>query len=818
MRAAAETDRQGRFSIDSLPPGEYALSVESELHPVFREDKLVVEQKRELDITLEDGLSMEARVVSSRGGKPVPNAEIRVEFSGSNRRMVRTDEKGRFEVRGFVDPEIEEIRISAAGYTRSYYEDIDSSKPQKEFMLEPAAALSGRVVDGSGKPVARARVGLALAVSASSDGEDFDFREAFREMARRSASGTTNVEGLFKITDVTGGELYNVTVDHPDYERLFVEGVEVDRGEEVDDLKLVVSSGARIEVHVWNADGAPLAQASVRLELYTPPAPEAASDGERRREGGRADWNPERMIERMNERERTANRRGSKRSGPGGRAVFAGMEPGLYRVSVEAREHQTSYFEVTAVDDRTVPLAAQLLAERFIAGRVLDLEGNPIRRARVRVTRESRDPLALRSEGGFRGRGDDRDRAEDRSEDDGSYRLGRLSPVPYSLRVSADGYRDLRLEGIKPDRQMDLRLEPLGAIAGQVFALETNMPIERFRVRVERDDEPDDAAESGGDAEDRGSEGRGSEGRGSEGRGSEDRGRGRGDRGRGGRGGRDGGRRGRSFDDPEGRFEMDELEPGRYKVEVSAEGFIGTSVRVEVRSGETTQGLMIALEAGSGVSGIVVKKGTGEPISGASIHLLAQRENVDASSEAGGREDRENSPRRRRDRGDTSRARRRSSLDEAKAAIAALGRGALKSGGQRVESDGTFQLREVPEGRYLLVVEHEEFVPLAREIEVIDGRYEEHELGLEIGERLEGRLKVDRRAGEGYEIVLESNEGLVRRARTDSDGRYSVAGLLPGSYSVRLLSDGATAGGTRTIQIDEGKRNQLNIDEETTDR
>jgi hypothetical protein len=86
------------------------------------------------------------------------------------------------------------------------------------------------------------------------------------------------------------------------------------------------------------------------------------------------------------------------------------------------------------------------------------------------------------------------------------------------------------------------------------------------------------------------------------------------------------GRRGesRSVDDPEGRFQIDGLSPGRYVLTASASGRPPVhSASVELRDGETVRGLRIELPLGGGMFGRVLDAASREPIAGARVALDA---------------------------------------------------------------------------------------------------------------------------------------------------------------------------------------------------
>ncbi|MEM7262962.1 MAG: carboxypeptidase regulatory-like domain-containing protein, partial [Planctomycetota bacterium] len=583
MQGVAETDDSGRFEIDSISSGEYAMSVESDRHQPFRNNTLTVEKEANVDVQLEDGATLSGQVVSSRDGKPVADAELRFEFGG-NRRVVKADEDGNYTIAGLVSAIADEVRVAAPGFTRTYYNDVEIDEESRDFEVDPAAEISGVVVDSGGNPIARASVSLSPAVDINQDGQSIEdvlgsdegrrdfFRNTMRSTMRELDRATTDVDGRFSFTEVVGGKSFHLSVEHPDFERGEQNDVSVDSGELVDDVKLVMKQGARIEVVVLGS-GKPVAEARVYVELQDAREDDGGEDrGERGRDRG-ADI--QQWVERMTRGDRSANRRRSKETGPDGQASFSGMLPGVYRVRVSESGYQYAYREATVSKEGTVRVNVSLLKELTIEGKVLDPMGEPIEGARITATREQSDPLAIaspdgrgRGRGGFdfgRGGGRSTESSDDRSEDDGSFRLTRLARSTYTIRVEEEGYMDARLEGVPVDRPLTVTLQPLGQISGIVVGLETGAPLASFRLRAQASESAPEAEEG----EERGGRGRGGRGRG------DFRSRMRG--------------RWRTFESPEGAFKVDNLDPGTYTVEAMADGFTGASVTVEVGPGQAVE-------------------------------------------------------------------------------------------------------------------------------------------------------------------------------------------------------------------------------------
>lgn len=777
LQDGTETDAEGRFAFDTLPKGTYSLSVESGEHPVYRLDELVLEKNEKLDIALEEGLTLRGKVTSSRNGTPIEGASLQFTLSRWNQRSAKSTEYGEYELDGFLASVIEEVRISAPGHSTTYFRQLEVGAGEQNFELAPAAEIGGQVVNARGEPVVRARVSLSPAIDV--DPADltggFDFRDMFRQTARQRRQESTDVDGRFRFTDLNGGQVFHITVEHPEYLRLEAEDVGVEGGQIVDDLRLVMKMGARIDVLVQKPSGNPLPGARVDVSRLLTAAEreeterrraerEANSEGNsdaRREEGIR------RMVERISRGDREVTRRRSRNAGPDGKAVFAGMTAGPYLVHVEARGYQHFYAQSPARDEEITLVVASLLPENVITGRVLSsLTGEPVSGAEVTGYRETPDrtqaAAVSRSEQENRWR-TRQESSGTRSSADGSFRLGGLAASTYTLRVRARGFVESRQERVQVNRDVDLAIDPLGGLAGWVRALETGLPITAFRLRL-REKETSAADETAqGDPREFG-QGRG--------RGGFDRGR--------------FGDRWRSFEDAEGAFLVDNLQPGAYDLEVVAEGFTGSRSTVKIQSGATTEGIVVSLEEGLSVSGTVMGKGTSTPLAGAAVYLLPLvTEQAVGDEEA--RRDRGPGGRRGMDRqrrgGD--RSRQPSPEEEAKLAFAALERTGARSQGQTTTADGAFKIPEVPEGRYELVVDHESYVPLRRIVDVTNLALTDYLLQMDPGENLSGTVTLEgHESGGGCTVIVQTADGYSKRTETDAKGRYRLTGLVPGQYTL----------------------------------
>jgi protocatechuate 3,4-dioxygenase beta subunit len=178
--------------------------------------------------------------------------------------------------------------ISGIYRTRLY---VGKAREDIELVLEPTASVSGVVKDADGQPIERARVELY------SDKSNRTVRWA-REYS--SETGEFEVDGL-----IPGP--YRVTITHGDYSR-GRESITLTEGAH-SELAFELERRSRITVVVYDESGNALSFANV-------------------------------SAERVDDETLTRSRGPSARTDHYGRAMIQGLEPGVWRVSAYARNHE----------------------------------------------------------------------------------------------------------------------------------------------------------------------------------------------------------------------------------------------------------------------------------------------------------------------------------------------------------------------------------------------------------------------------------------------------------------------------------------------
>jgi len=211
-----------------------------------------------------------------------------------------------------------------------------------------------------------------------------------------------------------------------------------------------------------------------------------------------------------------------------------------------------------------------------------------------------------------------------------------------------------------------------------------------------------------------------------------------------------------------------DVEPGRYRAEVSAKGYVARTSFV-VAAGEAAGAVVsVRLFPGGTLRGAVVDS-RGRPVADAEWCLTL--------------------------------------VDRGRLPAEALGDALFTDGRHCATSDarGNVASAVLPLGRYELSIEAADRVPIRASLD-LDRDRDGARWTLRTGGRVTGRvLQPDDRPVVGAVVRLSHRElGLAREGATDDEGAFVVAGLAPGAWSLRVEPPSAGAIRRDGVDVDEG--------------
>ncbi|MCI0585683.1 MAG: carboxypeptidase regulatory-like domain-containing protein [Planctomycetes bacterium] len=403
-----------------------------------------------------------------------------------------------------------------------------------------------------------------------------------------------------------------------------------------------------------------------------------------------------------------------------GRYRLGGLPEGKVRVLASAdgwREGRSE--EVDARPGATVErVDVRLLSGRAIAGRIYSRDGKPLAGAQVFAVPDEGSGPARRSFSVWR-------RDGVRTDASGRYELSGLAEGTYRVEAEAEGFAHGSLPAVSVgNSSADLTLDPLSRLSGRVVDGVTGKPIPSFKARAVRESFPGARFLSG--AED-------TDGK------------------------------------PDGSFEIADLEPGSYKVEVRADSFApATAGPFAVSAGASSDAGSIAVFAGSVLRVKVVEAGNRTPIQGAEVSVSPVEKDAPLAL-----------PMRRLEHN-----------------IRVAGGGVIVGGGetesQKTGADGIAEIPGLAEGSYLVEVKAKDRATVRKETFIAAATPTDLEASLAAGGTVKGA--VTRASGEPYpgaRVFLASalDPDVEEQATSDADGNYQFEHVAAGEWRVGLSED-----------------------------
>lgn len=422
LSSTVRTNAQGEFLIDTLPTPPWRLEVRP--GGSLRDTMIDVgEDRRDLKIELESGHSLAGSVLDARTREPIAGADV---SAPSSSRRTSTDGAGEFKLTG-LEEGAPRIEVRASGYATARFDpDADGGVV---VTLSRAGRLGGVVVDTRMNGVPNVEIEL------------LQWEPDATALGHRTiAEARSDPDGAFELElgDVREGPRYSLRVRHADFPIFELHTLDLHSpvaGHE--DLVIELAAAGSIAGSIRDEDRV-LVGVPVRL---------IAS-----REGGDAELHHVAF------------------SGADGRFRLQGVPPGTYSIRVDSASHApflTSRLVVHAGEETVADL--ELDAPKTISGRVVGPDGEP-----VRASIEAVDLKAPTIQRG---------RRSARTDQSGRFVLDALHHGPYRLRISAPRFAAAAREDVRaPTENIEVVLRPFGSMVGRVVDKETGDAVSRFRV------------------------------------------------------------------------------------------------------------------------------------------------------------------------------------------------------------------------------------------------------------------------------------------------------------------------------------------------
>ncbi len=270
----AVTDPRGRFEVPALPGDRVDLEARRQgFAPTIVPGVAIAPGPGSVDLgtlTLAPGVRIEGRVADA-AGRPLAGAGVWLTEADRlpSRALAETlrpqepaavsDEAGRFAIADLTRGRMVNVLLAREGYLPAWVARVEAPPARPlAVVLEPASGIRGRVEDESGEPVPGASVRLRPATPPPGT----------VGVERRRSENTMDVrsdrDGTFALAEVAPGQ---VTLEASAEGFLPLEPVEIQvplRGA-VEDVRLVLDRGATVSGQVTTTGGEPVAGVSLRI-------------------------------------------------------------------------------------------------------------------------------------------------------------------------------------------------------------------------------------------------------------------------------------------------------------------------------------------------------------------------------------------------------------------------------------------------------------------------------------------------------------------------------------------------------------------------
>lgn len=271
-RSEAKSNKEGEWEVQDIPAGTYTLLVEAPGFKTKREQRIDTGNMGVM-VELTPLPRVEGTVVDAASGQPLTRFKVRLRESVGpgnvplpvEESRAKQDKEGKFALFA-PKPGNYVVEGTAESYAGCFSDVFTITEGQTiegvTVKMTTGGVLRGRVVDSNGKPVAR-----AVVTSNDDDWTDDPFMQSLGEYYPTLATRRevrTDSDGAYEIKGLSPA-LYQVDVQHAEYTRNIVKGLQVTEGETTAVEDVVLARGATVRGTVYEPSGKPLAGSVVQL-------------------------------------------------------------------------------------------------------------------------------------------------------------------------------------------------------------------------------------------------------------------------------------------------------------------------------------------------------------------------------------------------------------------------------------------------------------------------------------------------------------------------------------------------------------------------
>ena len=344
------TERDGSFRFGGLQAGRVFVQVRP---PENREEWKRLDLRagavHQVEVDIAEGRTLTGRVVDAQTREPIIDAEI--SDSSFFKRIVRSDNRGEFAIRGLIDGGDVELHVRATGYARASRNLAGALGEVAEFALVRGGEVSGRLLDGHGAPARPVYVAAGASFMAAPGVGSTDWLR-----------GQVAQDGLFVVTDLRPDQHYWIYVRGAGFgTRVYALPRPVASGERIDVGDIVLCAAGGLEGRVIDDAGQPLAGQSVWIE------------------GTNANsmaWVADQLQPRWVSHSRMRDLRTDRR----GRFSATNLAAGSYEVGVQPQGRDAAISTTVEIADGTVSTGVELVVPsgEVIEGAIRRADGRPL--------------------------------------------------------------------------------------------------------------------------------------------------------------------------------------------------------------------------------------------------------------------------------------------------------------------------------------------------------------------------------------------------------------------------------------------------------